>query len=227
MNMLKRAAPDGYTIGVVISLAQTIDRVQNKQSSFDLAADFTPITAIANNPAGLLVNSQITAGTMADFIAYAKSKPGEITYGTAGIGTAHHLYGEVLNKVAGIQLRNIPYRGVGPAFNDLLGGHVPVAIVSLATALQHIQGGQIHLLSVFDTKRYQKAPSAPTITEVLPAYRPGRAWIGFLAPPDLPAAITTNCTTRSCASSDRTTSSKFWARMGLRSLPTRLMSLRR
>jgi tripartite-type tricarboxylate transporter receptor subunit TctC len=189
MNMLKRAAPDGYTIGVVISLAQTIDRVQNKQSSFDIATDFTPITAIANNPAGLLVNSQIAAKTMADFIAYAKTKPGEITFGTAGIGTAHHLYGEVLNKVAGIQLRNVPYRGVAPAFNDLLGGHVPVAIVSLATALQHVENGQVRLLTVFDTKRYAKTPDVPTITEVLPNYQPGRAWVGFLAPPDLPAPI--------------------------------------
>jgi tripartite-type tricarboxylate transporter receptor subunit TctC len=135
------------------------------------------------------VNSKVTASTMADFIAYAKTKPGEISYGSAGIGTAHHLYGEVLNEVAGIKLINVPYRGVAPAFNDLLGGHIPVAIVSLATALQHLQSGQVRLLTVFDTKRYGKAPEVPTITEVLPAYRPGRAWVGFLAPPDLPAAI--------------------------------------
>jgi tripartite-type tricarboxylate transporter receptor subunit TctC len=189
MTMLKRAQPDGYTIGVVISLAQTIDRIQNKTSSFDIARDFTPITAIANNPAGLLVNSQISARTMTDFIAEVRRKPGEITYATAGIGTAHHLYGQVLNKVAGIELRNVPYRGVTPAFNDLLGGHVPVAIVSLATTLQHLQGGQVRLLTVFDTRRYAKAHEVPTITEVLPTYTPGRAWVGFLGPPELPSAI--------------------------------------
>jgi tripartite-type tricarboxylate transporter receptor subunit TctC len=189
MTMLKRAAPDGYTIGVVISLAQTIDRIQNKQSSFDIAKDFTPITAIANNPAGLLVNSQIAANTLSEFIAYAKTKPGDISYATPGIGTAHHLYGQVLNKVAGIQLTNVPYRGVAPAFNDLLGGHVPVAIVSLATALQHIQSGRIRMLTVFDTKRYSKTPNVPAIKELLPSYDPGRAWVGFLAPPELPPAI--------------------------------------
>jgi tripartite-type tricarboxylate transporter receptor subunit TctC len=191
MTMLKRAAPDGHTIGVVLSLSQTIDRVQNKTSSFDIAKDFTPITAIANNPAGLLVNSEIAAKTMAEFIEEVRKKPGAISYGSAGIGTAHHLYGQVLNKVAGIQLVNVPYRGVAPAFNDLLGGHVPVAIVSLATALQHIQTGRVRLLTVFDTKRYARVPDVPTISEVLPAYRPGRAWVGFLAPPDMPAAITT------------------------------------
>ena len=190
MTMLKRAAPDGYTIGVVLSLSQTIDRVQNKTSSFDIAKDFTPITAIANNPAGLLVNDKIAAKTMAEFIEEVRKKPGAISYGSAGIGTAHHLYGQVLNKVAGIELVNVPYRGVAPALNDLLGGHVPVAIVSLATALPQIQSGKVRLLTVFDTRRYAKLPDVPTITEVLPAYQPGRAWVGFLGPPDLPQPIT-------------------------------------
>jgi len=191
MTNLKRAAPDGHTFGVVLSLSQTIDRVQNKTASFDIATDFTPITAIANNPAGLLVNSQIAARSMAEFIAEVRAKPGTTSYGSAGIGTAHHLYGQVLNKVAGIELVNVPYRGVAPALNDLLGGHVPVAIVSLATALPHVQSGRVRLLTVFDTKRYAKAPDVPTITEVLPAYQPGRAWVGFLGPRGLPQPITT------------------------------------
>src|SRR6185312_5570484 len=116
MNMLKRAAPDGTTIGVVISLAQTIDLIQNKKASFD-------------------------------------------------IGTAHHLYGQVLNKTAGIEMLYVPYKGVTPALNDLLGGHVPAAIVSLAAALPHIQSGQLRLLTVFDTKRYSKLPNVPIISE--------------------------------------------------------------
>jgi tripartite-type tricarboxylate transporter receptor subunit TctC len=171
-------------------LSQTIDRIQNKTSSFDIAKDFTPITAIANNPAGLLVNDQVMAKTMSDFIAEAKRKKGAISYGSAGIGTAHHLYGQVLNRVAGIEMLAVPYRGVAPALNDLLGGHIPAAIVSLATALPHIQSGKVRLLTVFDTKRYSKAPDVPTISEVLPDYRPGRAWVGFIGPPELPPAIT-------------------------------------
>src|SRR5205823_6954884 len=121
---------------------------------------------------------------------WVRGKPGQVSYATAGIGTAHHLYGEVLNKKAGFRMVNIPYRGVGPAFNDLLGGHVPVAIVSLATALGHVQSGAVRLLTVFDTKRYAKAPDVPTISEVLPDYHPGRAWVGFIGPPELSPAIT-------------------------------------
>ena len=189
LTMLKRAAPDGYTIGVLLSLSQTVDRIQNKSSSFDIAKDFTPITAIANNPAGLLVNDQIATKSMAEFIADARRRPGAISYGSAGIGTAHHLYGQMLNKVAGIDLLAVPYRGVAPALNDLLGGHIPVAIVSLATALPHLQSGRIRLLTVFDSKRYSKVPNVPAISEVLPDYHPGRAWVGFIGPPRLPPAI--------------------------------------
>jgi tripartite-type tricarboxylate transporter receptor subunit TctC len=189
MNMLKRAAPDGTTVGVVISLAQTIDLIQNKTASFDIVKDFTPITAIAGNPPGLVVNAQIAAPSLPAFIELVRRRPGEIAYASAGIGSAHHLYGLVLNKTAGIEMLNVPYKGVSPALNDLLGGHVPAAIVSLAAALPHIQSGQLRLLTVFDTKRYAKLPDAPTIGEEVPNFVPGRAWIGLLAPRDLPAAI--------------------------------------
>ncbi len=190
MGALKRAAPDGHTIGVAISLAQTVDRIQNKQASFDIVEDFTPITAIANNPAGLVVNSEIATRSLEDFIALARARPGEISYGSAGIGTAHHLYGQVLNKTAGIELSYVPYKGVMPALNDLLGGHLPAAIVSLAAALPHIQSGRLRLITVFDTKRYGKLPDVPTIGEELPGFTPGRAWIGFLGPRGLPPAVT-------------------------------------
>src|SRR6266568_3415158 len=190
MSMLRRAAPDGTTVGVVIALAQTIDRIQNKKASFDIVKDFTPITAIANNPAGLVVNDRIAAASLTAFAEFVRKHPREIAYAIGGVGTAHHLYGQVLNRTAGIQMLNVPYKGVTPALNDLLGGHVPAAIVSLAAALPHIESGRLRLLTVFDTKRYAKLPQVPTIAEALPGFTPGRAWIGFVGPRQLPAAIT-------------------------------------
>jgi tripartite-type tricarboxylate transporter receptor subunit TctC len=188
MKELKRAAPDGHTIGVVISVAQTIDLIQNKTASFDLAADFAPITAIANNPAGLVVDASFEAKSLPEFIALARRQP--LSYGSAGIGTAHHLYGQALNKAAGIAMLFVPYKGTAPALNDVLGGHVPAAIVSLAAALPHIQGGRLRLLTVFDRKRYGKLPTVPAVTEAVAGFEPGRAWIGFVGPRDLPEPIT-------------------------------------
>jgi tripartite-type tricarboxylate transporter receptor subunit TctC len=190
MGMLRRAAPDGTTVGVVIALAQTIDRIQNKKASFDIVKDFTPITAIANNPAGLVVNSRIAAASLTAFVDLVRKHPREISYASGGIGTAHHLYGQILNRTTGIEMLYVPYKGVAPAVNDVLGGHVPAAIVSLATALPHIQSGQLRLLTVFDTKRYAKLPDVPTIAEEMPGFVPGRTWIGLLGPPELPAATT-------------------------------------
>jgi tripartite-type tricarboxylate transporter receptor subunit TctC len=190
MSMLRRAAPDGTTVGVVIALAQTIDRIQNKKASFDIVKDFTPITAIANNPAGLVVNSRLAAASLTAFVDHVRKHPREISYASGGIGTAHHLYGQILNRTADIEMLYVPYKGVAPAVNDVLGGHVPAAIVSLATALPHIQSGQLRLLTVFDTKRYAKLPDVPTIAEEMPGFVPGRTWIGLLGPPELPAAIT-------------------------------------
>jgi tripartite-type tricarboxylate transporter receptor subunit TctC len=190
MNMVKRAPPDGYLMGVTISLAQTVDRIQNKTSSFNLASDFTPITALANNPVAFLANDRIESRSMAEFIELVRRRPGEISYSSPGIGTAHHLYGEVLNRVAGIKMINVPYKGVTPALNDLLGGHVPVGIISLSAALPHVLTGKLRALAIFDAKRHPKLPDVPLIQEVLPKYELGRSWVGLIAPPDLPPAIT-------------------------------------
>jgi tripartite-type tricarboxylate transporter receptor subunit TctC len=188
--MLRRAAPDGTTLGIVISLAQTIDLIQNKKASFDLVKDFTPITALATNPAGLIVNSSIAAPSLPAFIELVRRHPGEISYASGGIGTAHHLYGQVLNRKAGISMMYVPYKGVAPAFNDLLGGHVPAAIGSLATALPHIASGELRALTVFDTRRYPKLPQVPMIGEEVAGFTPGRTWLGLLGPRGLPDAIT-------------------------------------
>jgi len=190
MNMLKRAAPDGHTLGVVISLAQIVDRIQNKAASFDLVKDFTPVTLIANNPVGFFVNSQVAATSMSELLDFARQRPGEITYSTPGIGTAHHLYGEILNRVAGIKMVNVPYRGVAPALNDLLGGHVRAGILSISAALPHVQSGRIRMLMLFDTKRQPTLPDVPIVTEVLPSFELARSWVGLMAPPDLAPAIT-------------------------------------
>lgn len=189
VNMVKRAEPDGYTLGVFISVIPTIDRMQNKKSTFDITADFTPITAIATNPAGMVANDTIPVKTFAEFISYARARPGQVSYGSSGVGTAHHLYGVMLNKAAGLQLVNVPYKGVTPSLNDVLGGHIPVTILSLAPALQYTDSGRLRALTVFDTARYAKLPNVPIVKEDVPNFEAGRTWVGFFAPARLPPAI--------------------------------------
>jgi tripartite-type tricarboxylate transporter receptor subunit TctC len=190
MNALKRAAPDGHTIGLAISTAHTADLVQNKKSTFDIVDDFTPITAIATNPSGLVVNSTIAAPSLADFVAFVRARPGEVSYGNSGLATAHHLYGQLLNKYAGISMVNVPYRGVTPALNDLLAGHVPAAILSFTPALPFIQKGELRVLTVFDAARYSKLPDVPAISELIAGFPPARTWLGYFGPAGLPPAIT-------------------------------------
>src|SRR5262249_174539 len=137
MGMLRRAAPDGTTLGVVIALAQTIDRIQTTKPSFHITKAFTLTTPTATHPAGLVVNSRIPAASLTAFVDLVRKPPREISYASGGIGTAHHLYGQMLNRTAGIEMLYIPYKGVAPALNDVLGGHVPAAIVSLTTSLPH------------------------------------------------------------------------------------------
>jgi len=190
-NVVKRAEPDGYTLGVFISVIPTIDRIQNKKSTFDIVEDFTPVTAIATNPAGMVANDTIPAPTFAEFLAYVRQRPGKVSYGSSGVGTAHHLYGALLNKAAGLQMVNVPYKGVTPSLNDVLGGHIPVTILSLAPALQYVDSGRLRALTVFDTVRYARLPNVPIASEDVPSFEGGRTWVGFFAPARLPLPILT------------------------------------
>jgi tripartite-type tricarboxylate transporter receptor subunit TctC len=190
MNALKRAAPDGHTIGLAISTAHTADIVQNKKSTFDVVEDFTPITAMATNPAGMIVNAKISAASLSELIAFARARPGELSYGNSGLGTAHHLFGELLNKAAGVNVVGVPYRGVAPALNDLVGGHIPIAILPITPALPFIQKGQLRVLTVFDTLRYPRLPDVPMVAEEIPSFPPARPWLGFFGPARLSPAIT-------------------------------------
>jgi tripartite-type tricarboxylate transporter receptor subunit TctC len=191
VNMVKRAEPDGHTLGVFISVIPTIDRIQNKKSTFDIVEDFTPITAIATNPAGMVANDMIPAKTFAEFIEYVRQRPGQVSYGSSGVGTAHYLYGVMLNRAAGLKLVNVPYKGVTPSLNDVLGGHIPVTILSLAAALQYVDGGRLRAFTVFDTARYARLPNVPAVTEIVPNFEGGRTWVGFFAPARLPPPILT------------------------------------
>lgn len=184
-----RAQPDGYTILMTISSTQAINPSLYKRIPFDPIKDFEPVALVASVPNVLVVNPAFPHKTLPDLIASAKAKPNEYRFASAGNGTLNHLLGEMLNSMAGIQLEHIPYKGVAPALNDVLGNQVPMAFASLPSALPHLKTGKLRALGISSTRRSAVAPDIPTISETLPGYS-GDLWVGLFTVKGTPREVT-------------------------------------
>ena len=186
-----RAAPDGYTLMVGESgpFAVNPSLLPNEKVPFDIDKDFIPITGLVRIYQALLAEKSLPVSNAADFIALAKQKPGQLTYGTAGIGSALHMNMELLGNMAGIKMLPIHYRGATPALNDLIGGTINSMIVSVASGLPAFRAGQIKMLGIGAPKRMALVPDVPTIAESgLPGYE-ATAWFGLFAPAGLPPDV--------------------------------------
>jgi tripartite-type tricarboxylate transporter receptor subunit TctC len=163
-DQVAKSEPDGYTLLMATSTTLAINKTLYKKLSYDPVKDFAPIALVAGVPFALIVNPSIPAKTLAEFIAYAKSKPG-LAYGSAGNGSPQHLGAEMLKTAAGIDIRHVPYRGSIPAMLDIIAGHIPFMVVDLQPALQQIKEGKVRVLGVTTAKRVAIAPDIPTIDE--------------------------------------------------------------
>ena len=153
---------------------------------YDVARDFTPVSLFNTAPGLLLVNPKLGVSTFAELIALAKSKPGELSFASQGVGVAPHLMMEMIKKRAGIDLVHVPYRGSAPALNDLLAGTVPMMIDLIVTGLPHVKSGALRGLAVSTAKRSPLAPDIPTIAEAgLPGFD-ASLWYGVVAPAKTP-----------------------------------------
>ena len=155
---------------------------------FDPLKDFAPITNVGANIICLAVNAPLPVNSVPELIAYAKANPGKLQYGSSGIASPHHLAGELLAQKAGIKLVHVPYRGGGLAVNDLLGGHMNAAFLSLSAAVPHLATGKIKILAVVEKSRYAAMPNVPTVAETLPGYEMS-SWLAFFAPAATPAPL--------------------------------------
>jgi tripartite-type tricarboxylate transporter receptor subunit TctC len=186
-----KAAPDGYTLLVGESGTFTVNPTLYPKDKlpFDATKDFIPITGLVRINQALLADKSLPVANAADLIALAKTKPGQLTYGTAGIGSALHMNMELFARMADIKLIPVHYRGATPALNDLIGGSINVMTISVATALPPYQAGQLKILGVGSLKRLPQQPDIPTIAESgLPGYQ-ATAWFGLFGPAGMPPDV--------------------------------------
>src|SRR4051812_6410872 len=187
-TFVARAAPDGYTlmIGTDATMASNVHLY--KHAGFDPVRDFAPVAYAGVNIICLAVNAELPIKSVADVIAYAKQNPGKLSYGTSGTGSPHHLAGELLHQKTGIDIQHVPYRGGGAAVNDLLGGHIGMAFLSLSAAVPHLNTGKIRVVGMVEKTRYAALPDVPTIGETVPGFEMS-SWIGLFAPAGTPREI--------------------------------------
>jgi tripartite-type tricarboxylate transporter receptor subunit TctC len=183
-----RAPADGYTLMVGTDAIMTSNVFLYKNTPFDPVKDFAPITNAGANIICLAVHVDLPVNSVAELIAYAKANPGKLQYGSSGIGSPHHLAGELLRQKTGIEIVHVPYRGGGATINDLLGGHIKVAFLSLSTAVPHL--GKIRIVAVVEKNRYAAMSDIPTIGETVPGFEMS-SWLGFFAPAGTPALLIT------------------------------------
>jgi tripartite-type tricarboxylate transporter receptor subunit TctC len=181
------AAPDGYTL-LIVSLAHAVNPALYTLK-YDPIKSFTPISIFATGPNVLVVNPELPVKSVKELLALVKQKPGELNYASAGVGSFQHLGGELFKLMAGADMVHVPYKGGGPAMQDVIAGHVKIMFSSLVQTTPFIQSGQLRALGTGGAKRSLVLPDVPTIAEAgVPGYIADNWW-GIVAPAGLPAPI--------------------------------------
>ena len=186
-SFVANAPPDGYTLllGNIAGLA--INAGIYPKMPYDATKDFTPIVRTVDVNYVLVVHSLLPVKTVAELLAYARANPGKLTYGSAGSGSLPHLGTEILKVRTGIDMVHVPYKGGGPALQDVMGGQVPVFFANMASSLPHVKTGKVRALAVTGSKRSPSAPDLPTIAEAgVPGYEVYE-WNAVFAPAGTPA----------------------------------------
>jgi len=187
-NIVAKAKPDGYTLLVGSMSTHTMNQALYSNMPFDGVKDFTPIAKLALVTNTMVVNPSIPANNVAEFIAYAKKRPGEIAYASAGPGSTNHLSAAMFEKATGIEMLHVPYRGGAPAVLDTVGNQTQVLFTAGTQSLPFVKDHKLKLLAVTEDKRAPTLPDVPTVAETVPGYELA-VWYGAFGPAGLPADI--------------------------------------
>jgi tripartite-type tricarboxylate transporter receptor subunit TctC len=186
-EVVVRSPADGYTLLLVGSL-NAVNATFYDKLNYNFIRDIAPVASIIRTPFAMAVNPTVPAKTVPEFISYAKTSPGKINYASAGTGTATHLTGELFKMMAGVDMVHVPYRGGGPAFNDLLAGQVQVMFPTTVSSIGYIRDGRLRALAVTAATRSEVLPGIPTVGEFVPGYETSQ-WYGVGVPKNTPTEI--------------------------------------
>jgi tripartite-type tricarboxylate transporter receptor subunit TctC len=188
-DFVAKSPPDGYTL-LLTGTPHVISAHLYKKLPYDALKDFTHIALIASGPYALVVNPQkVPVNSVRELITLAKSQPGKIDYASSGNGSAQHLVGALFNSMAGVELNHVPYKGSGPAMQDLIGGQVGVSFAGVPNVLGHVRAGRLKALAVTTAKRWSELPEVPTLAEAGVAGYEATLWLSVSGPAGMPAEI--------------------------------------
>jgi tripartite-type tricarboxylate transporter receptor subunit TctC len=183
-----RSPADGYTLLQIGLPPHSISTEVYPKLNFDILRDVTPVASIMRAPTLLVVNPSVPAVTVPELIAYAKAHPGRVAMASNGTGSGPHIYGELFGMMTGVELTHVPYRGSGPALNDLLGGQVQMMFDNVPSSIEHVRAGRLRALAVTSAGRWEGLPDLPAVAEFVPGYE-ASSWYGIVAPKNIPADI--------------------------------------
>ena len=188
-EFVSRSAPDGYTFVMGTDATHASNSFLTANPTFDPIKDFTPLAIVAMNPIALVVHPSVPAKDLNELVAWLKANPGKGGFGSSGTGSPHHLAGELLKARTGAPLIHVPYRGGGPALNDLMGGQISLLFASAITVVPHIQSGKVKAIALTSAKRSGILPNVPTMGESLDGFEMP-SWLAFFGPAKMPDAVT-------------------------------------
>lgn len=194
VDMAAKSSPDGHTL-LLGNVAMVINSSTGKKLPYDMLKDLTPVTLAFTQPLILVLQPSVPINSLKELIAFAKSNPGKLTYGSSGVGTSIHLTTELFTHAVAINMTHVPYKGVAPALTDLLGGQTDLMFPGITPAMPHIRSGKLKALALTSKTRSPALPEMPTLIELGVANFESVGWYGVLVPAATPKAIATRLNT--------------------------------
>lgn len=186
---VSRAPPDGHTLLMGTAGTHVTAVHLMKSLPYDPVKGFTPVIAAVEPATCLAVNAKLAVDSVEELVTYAKARPKQLAYGSSGQGSVFHLMGALFNQIAGVDINHVAYRGVEPAMQDTIGGHVAMTFIAVSNAMPAHQAGQVKIIAVLEPDRYPRLPNVRSMSEIMPAFKKPSSWFGVFGPPGMPADV--------------------------------------